>query len=1216
MGQQIYQQVNSQLLPKITDELQRALDRPVQLGALEQVTPIGLRLGASSIPATANDPDEMRIKAVEIRFDLADVLLHQQLKLDVTLIEPQVSLEQNAKGDWLETELNLQSGDFAEVRQIQMRNAKVTLKPFLNDRASDTDRQGATLILPLQGVFQIEDDERLDLDLSGALRQGNWEIKGQANLKIEKISLAVTTQNVEIAPFISLLPIPVTVDQGTISGRIQISKSLHQPIALQGVATLKQGALRAEGEPNPISDVAGTLRFDGQKIQVQQGHIRFGKIPFDLKGTIDLQRGLDLRATVPFVSAADFMQTFKLNLPFSVTGALKSNDVRVLGAFNHVIFSGRAEAAQPFQIDRLTVPKAQAQFILDKETDRLTLKQVEFLPNSGGKITANADITLENDQAPLKVNLSAEQLSADALAQLYGLSEVLPTGTLSSTKLGKIEAQVKVAGTGDRPHLQANWQLQGDYPAQGQAIWADKQLRVQDTSLKFAGGTITGAGQMIEGKWQAQINTTPLHLADGTVQIEGTLIDQNWNANIQGSQVQLKAIDPTLPGILDGQVKVAGTLKQISANAIDAVGTLQLSQTNILPQPLTAAFQWDGDRLHIINAETQNNQLSGVVKLGFTGTKPTLEAMDLAVQIREDLAGLFAKFPSVSDAASLTGFASFDGRLTGNLIKPHLIGQLQVDGLALNQFQLEPLTGAVQFTTTGLQLDLKGQQDRIQGWVDRPFQTAAVQVQSDQATLQGRYHQGQLTGTVNKLPLQSVYQLTQASPAIQGVNGLLSGRFNFNALTTNPQGVAQISVTQPTIGTAQINRLGHEQDQLTGTLQYRDRLATLNNGEFQLGKSLYRFNGQALLDKEPQMSASVSVSEGELSDLQMVLAEIQKIQPSLTRQLPELTSLNGRFSGNAALSSSPRSGFSTRFDIQGQDWAWQQYGVREITASGQYDGQQVVMHPLQLKGITYPDSQDKITQNLDTQILLTGQYGSINNGQIQLTNLPLAAIQKWMNVSMPLEGNLSTSATVTGDLNATAIGGDVSLSQLRVKHIPLPETNLGFQYQHDRLKITSLNATPNSPSFQNSLVDPVADSVGAEKFYFAVSAIDFTLPVETLQTYVDSGEIKSPLGFYAQFLDEQALQNVRSALQYPIDVSSVDVAEILNSSTGDAWLFWLGEFIQTKSGENGQAAVEIALVEAAKAKPKNVTLMDVLHHFPIQKVRINTGAVMKLLRSK
>lgn len=1218
LSQQLSQQLNNQLLPEIAAELETAIDRPVQLGKVQQLTPLGLRLGPSSIPATASDSDRIQIKAIDIKFDWKDALWNHQLKLDVVLIEPQIYLEQNAEGDWIETSLDLQAGDLIEVEKVRLKDAKFALVPFLSDRTSDVDRQKSAVILkPMQGLLQLKNDEQLIVDLGGPFRQGHWNLKGQANLNTEAVNLVLSAHNMELAPLVSLLALPVQVQQGKMSGRLQIAHSRHQPIALQGVATLKQGALRAEGEPNLISDIAGTLRFQGQQIQVEKAHLRFGKIPFDLGGTIDLQQGLDLRATVQYVSAADFMQTFQLDVPFAVAGALKSNDVRVKGAFHHVIFSGTAEAAQPLQLDRLTIPTAQAQFSLDKTTDRLMLKQVEFLPDSGGKIVANANITLENEQAPLQVTVQAKQLSADALVKLYGLSDRLPallTSLGKAESLGKINAEVNVAGTGDRPKIQADWQLQGSYPAQGKVVWVDDRLTVPETTLKIANGTITASGQMANSQWQAQVQSTPLHWADGTVQVQGQLIDQAWTAQIQGSQVGLKVINPAL-GVLDGEVELAGTLNRLSLNAIDATGNVQLSPTQILPR-LTANFQWDGDRFHLLKAGTPNSHVSGAMALDFTGTQPAIQAMDLVVQANEDLSTLLPALQAaqIASSANLSGLARFTGRLTGSPTEPRLNGQLQIDRLALNQFQFEPsLAGAVQFTAAGLQLDLKGQKDRIQGWVDRPFQTVAVQLQANQATLQGRYQQGRLTGTVSQLPLRSVYQLAQIPAEQQWMDGLLSGQFNFG-LSDNPQGVAQIRVTQPAIGTFQSRQQqGHEQDQLTGTLQYRDRLATLQDGQFQFSDSLYRFNGQVSMVNDSPLNAEISVDEGKIHDLHQMLTAVQHPDPNMATSLGHLASLQGQFAAKAVLSGSLRSGISTRFEMQGQDWVWQQYSIQKITATGQYDGQQLELYPLQLQGLAYVNHQGQLTQNPAAQIQLTGKYGSASKtGQIQLTHLPIAAVPKWMNTDVDIKGELNAAATVTGKFNEMAIAGEIKLNQLQVKKIALPETQLGFQYQGDRLKITSLE-TDTAPHLASAPhpVDP--GSTGAEKLYFAVSAIDFTLPVETLRTYVESGEIKAPLGFYAQFLDEQALQDMRSALQYPVDVSHIDLAGILNSSTGEAWLSWLGEFIQTKAGENGKGAIETALIKAAKAKPQTVTIMDVLGHFPIRKVRVNTSAVIKLL---
>lgn len=1238
---QISQQLDHQLLPEIDRELEAALNRPVQLGELQQITPLGIRLGRSYIPTTATDRDQVDIKAVEIRFDLVDALLNHQVKLDITLIEPQIELEQNAQGDWLDTELNLEPGGAVTVSHIRLQRATVAMTPYLGDRASLSDRQRATVVLPVQGGVHLKDEQQAKIDFQGNLyhgksQGGQWRLQGQADLETAAVTLAMNTQNVAISPLMALLSVPVTMSQGTVSGDIHISKGQNQPIALQGTATVQHGAMRAPGEPNPITDIGATLRFQGQQIQVEQGRVKFGKIPFDLKGTIGFQQGLDLRATVPFVNAADFMQTFKIKVPFAVKGALQAKDLRITGAFDHVIFSGKAKAVQPLQFDRLTMPTAQAQFQLDKKTDQLTLQQIEFLPDSGGKLTTHAQITLENDQAPLQVNLKAEGLSADALAQLYGVSNLLPQALLSRVEpakpsvknsgnksLGKINAQVALSGTGHQPRLQAKWQLQGDYLAQGKVVWADHQLTVKDTSLKIAGGAIAASAQLKDGQWRAQLNSTPLQLANGQVQLQGALTDQRWNLNLEGKQVGLKAIDSALSGIVEGQVSLAGTLAQLSPAAIDAAGTLQITQAAGLPQPLTAKFQWDGDRLHILQAGTQTSQLSGAVKLGFTGPTPNIAAMDLAVRVHdENLSALVAQLPIAPSPFTVAGFVSFDGRLTGNPAVPQLVGQLQLNRLALNQFAFEPaLAGALRFTSAGLELDLKGQQDRIQGRADRSLQTAGLHIQVDQATLQSRYQQGQVTGTVRQLPLQSVYQLTQAPASAKLLNGLLSGDFSINALG-NPTGTAHVNIAQPSIGVSKFKQVQPQaQNQLSGTLHYRDRLVTLSDGKLQLNHSLYRMGGRMHLTEAAGVVARVSVDQGDIQDLQGLMAAVKTMQPSNATPpwFNTLTSLNGKFSANIDVSGSLKSGLATRFGLQGQNWGWQQYGVQQVAATGQYDGQQFALGSLQLKGLTYFDPMGKVVQNQETQLLMAGAYSSSSKtGQLQLTNLPIAAVQPVIDAVGPvsMEGNLNASLQMLGDRHTTTVDGQIKLNQLQVKQIPLPETNFGFQYERDRFNITGLDVGYKAAAFQTASTPTAPDSSGAEKFYFAIAGIDFTLPVAALQTFADSGNITHSLGFYTQFIDQQTLQSVRAVLSYPVDVSAIDLVAVLNSPSGDAWLSWLGQLIQTRSGETGKFALKTALAEAAKANPQSVTLMNVLQHFPIQKIRINTSAVMHLLTAE
>jgi len=88
----------------VAEALSKALDRPVEIGDLQAIGPGGLRFGPSSIPPTATDPDTLSLAAIDIRFNLLE-LLQRQLNLTIEFNQVDAYLEQNDEGDWLDLEI-------------------------------------------------------------------------------------------------------------------------------------------------------------------------------------------------------------------------------------------------------------------------------------------------------------------------------------------------------------------------------------------------------------------------------------------------------------------------------------------------------------------------------------------------------------------------------------------------------------------------------------------------------------------------------------------------------------------------------------------------------------------------------------------------------------------------------------------------------------------------------------------------------------------------------------------------------------------------------------------------------------------------------------------------------------------------------------------------------------------------------------------------------
>jgi translocation and assembly module TamB len=97
--------VQQRLAPWAAQILSDTLQRPVELGDVEQVSPFGVRFGPSAVPATATDPDTLYIDAIHVGFNPLP-LLFRRLDPRITITGAQLYVEQDDAGQWLDLDLD------------------------------------------------------------------------------------------------------------------------------------------------------------------------------------------------------------------------------------------------------------------------------------------------------------------------------------------------------------------------------------------------------------------------------------------------------------------------------------------------------------------------------------------------------------------------------------------------------------------------------------------------------------------------------------------------------------------------------------------------------------------------------------------------------------------------------------------------------------------------------------------------------------------------------------------------------------------------------------------------------------------------------------------------------------------------------------------------------------------------------------------------------
>ncbi|MEO1792862.1 MAG: alpha/beta hydrolase [Cyanobacteria bacterium J06629_19] len=128
--------------------------------------------------------------------------------------------------------------------------------------------------------------------------------------------------------------------------------------------------------------------------------------------------------------------------------------------------------------------------------------------------------------------------------------------------------------------------------------------------------------------------------------------------------------------------------------------------------------------------------------------------------------------------------------------------------------------------------------------------------------------------------------------------------------------------------------------------------------------------------------------------------------------------------------------------------------------------------------------------------------------------------------------------------------------------------------------------------------------------------IAFSVSVDSLATFVETGEIEDDLRIVTRFLDEGNLQLVRQTLQRPIPLDVVQIDNLAYSTLGNDLLQNFGKVLRTHPDINGARGLRGALITAAsQSGPDGWTAIDVLQQFPGRSIDIRLGDLLALRRS-
>ena len=1110
--------VNQQVIPRVETALENTLDRPVDVGEVEQLSLNGFRVGPSSLPPTDEVKTEASLAALDITFSWPDLIFDRTLRPTITVIDPEVNVVQATDGRWIDITLPDPEEDKTpgpisfELDRVRIQNAHITVDSELPRPEAVVDAD-PILIEGVEAEVNFISPNEQDLqavafEAEGQLDGGRFKAQGEGQLKAQAFNLALQTTDLPVGAANLFLPPDLGIVGGTLNSNLTTELRLQEEIPLdsaQGTARLRDGEVRVSQLDAPIGDINATLRFQGDQVLLEDAGLQVGEVPLTAAGTVSLEDGYDLTAAIPQVSIENVTTLLNTDLPVEAAGEFQFEGT-VTGALDQPELTGQIENLGTVQADQVAVETLSANFAANLE--QFDLQTLRIIPAAGGFITANGQVDLEDLENPgLNFDFQTD-LPADALAADYGVS--LPADVV----IGSLQADGQIRGTLSDPQAAVQFQLvESSYPGSGALTFRNSILTVDNTQFQVEEGTINAnaIAQLESGDWSAQLTTDNVPVNRFTNQAQG-LLSAEVNASGNLNNLDLQAIQAS------GNAEIA-----------DAILSLNPESPPLLePGDWTTSFRWAGN-----GVEVQQFSAPGVSASGFINTdlaaSPPIDSVDLDVQLSRYDLGRLAQFapPDVADQLTVAGLASFDGQITGPIQNLQLAGNAQLNNLALNEFAFEPLlAGPIDFSLAdGGQVDLRGGGDRITAAVDANLTSGQFDLRLGDVTAQGELVDRQLTAQVRNFPIESL----GLAPAEAYGLGPLAGTLDANItgdLTdfTNLRAQGTVEVANPALGDIAA-------DSFAAEFSYADGLAELAQGDLQFANSQYLLSGQVnLAAAQPEYSAQVDIVAGNFEDLLNALdwetfadigfnrdnvseagaealpvnAAALPLAPFLKQleafaqfmagyeqqqadgtkiALPPLEALKGEFSGTIAVEGegfSPEAVQAT-VDLQGQDWTWGNFLTCEglVPPGFEVDGEPNTVdfddptppaedcNQFQLVA-RYEEGAFTVEPLLfranEFLLSFTGSGNLDNlNGQLLVEGVPVAIAEAFVDVPVDLAGELTTAAQLSGSFSNPLVEGELAVIDAAINQQALDAVQLNYAYTNAVLSFDGA-AVINAPA--------------------------------------------------------------------------------------------------------------------------------------------------------
>ncbi len=592
--------VKKKLPPVLENQIGKFIERPIDLGQVEGFSLSGIEFGETVIPPTATDPDKVTVEGVKVGFNIFPVLFRRTLPLDVTLTQPDIYLEQEKDGEWI----NL---DF--LASDPNKEKKDPLIYF--DVDIDVDRADITAVPyeqnPLQA--QLNGNGRfnqkngfLDYDLDAGVEQAKASIQGETELETGTTNTKLLVEDLALSDVSTLLPnLPVKINTGVFNADLDINIPSFDEITsanIKGKLNLQNATGEATDLDAPVS-AESKLNFGGRNAQIQETQASLGDITAQVDGKVNLDSGYDLNAVVLPFQLASLPPGLMEQVPVNLVGEVEAQ-VKLRGEIEQPKLTGNINNTQTVTINKTQFEKINADFRAD--LTKVVLENIQLNPTTGGNVTAegtiitNIEDALEQDRAiafnnmPLAFSFIADLPTQELIAPYYQLPE--------QVTIGNLDAQGQIDGTVENPKGNVRWDLAKanagnveDISGFGEAIFADNSLALRNTQITYGDGKadVVADADLKTKQWQANIDANSLNLTPFLSQVDNPNLNLSRPVAVETAKFDLNGkLDELEPEKIQGTADL-----DLNVDGGNVAVNSQLNNGNVVAKAVTNNIQLD-----------------------------------------------------------------------------------------------------------------------------------------------------------------------------------------------------------------------------------------------------------------------------------------------------------------------------------------------------------------------------------------------------------------------------------------------------------------------------------------------------------------------------------------------------------------------------------------------------------------------------------------------